>query len=199
VRNITELHGGSIHVDSAGEGQGTTFTVSLPLRIVKDLEGFPVEAGFCRHPVTENSVLECPLELKGLQVLVVDDDEDARALMSTVLEDCGAKVQVVGSAAEALEALEAQNPDVLVSDIEMPREDGYWLIRQLRAREQQSGRRIPAVALTAHARAKDRMRALAEGFQIHLPKPVEPAELLVVVATLANLLPGRPKGHSISI
>ena len=197
VRHISELHGGSAHVYSRGEGQGATFSVTLPLIIVKETKRLPVKPAPRSFPATESQVpIECPLGLKGLQVLIVDDEEDTRILLMTILESCGVKVKAVGSAAEALDALEAFHPDVLVSDIQMPREDGFWLIRQVRARELQSGRRIPAVALTAHARVEDRIRALSSGYQIHLPKPVEPAELLNVVAALTNITPEPANGQS---
>jgi hypothetical protein len=124
--------------------------------------------------------------LQGLHVLVVDDDEDARHLIKTVLEQCKAQVTVVASAAAALRALQDSRPDVLVSDLGMPEEDGYSLISKVRSLPPEQGGSIPAAALTAYARVEDRMRVLRSGFQIHLPKPVEPAELVAVVANLAS-------------
>jgi CheY-like chemotaxis protein len=120
-------------------------------------------------------------------VLVVDDDADARRWMSVVLKEGGAEVVAVGSVGDALEALERQRPDVLVSDIGMPGEDGYALIRKIRELEPRLGGRIPAVALTAYARVEDYQKALAEGFQLHVAKPVRAAELVAVVANLAKI------------
>ncbi len=119
-------------------------------------------------------------------VLVVDDDDDTRVLLDTVLGRYGAEVTAASSAGEALEAMRESSFDVLISDIEMPDEDGYTLIRKVRARPASRGGQIPAAALTAYARSEDRMRALVAGFQIHVPKPVEPAELVTVVASLAG-------------
>ncbi len=124
--------------------------------------------------------------MDGVRGLVVGDEKDARELISTILEQQGAKVTTVRSATEALETLALIQPDVIVSDIEMPNEDGYTLIKKIRELEPQEGGRTPAAALTAYARTEDRMRALLAGFQIHLPKPVEPAELIAVVANLAE-------------
>jgi hypothetical protein len=130
--------------------------------------------------------LERAPNLDGVRVLVVDDEPDTRNLVAKVLQQCGAIVSTVASAAEALEAFEGAPPDVLVTDIGMPGEDGYALIRKIRARAPERGGRVPAAALTAYARVEDRMRALSAGFQLHVPKPVEPAELAMVVATLAG-------------
>jgi hypothetical protein len=125
--------------------------------------------------------------VKGLRVLVVDDEEDVRELVLSLLDRCEMRVKAVGRASEALEALVAERPDVLVCDIGMPEEDGYTFIRRVRQLPPESGGRTPAVALTAYSRAEDRMRALLSGYQMHLPKPIQPQEL---VATLA-LLTGR--------
>jgi CheY-like chemotaxis protein len=120
-----------------------------------------------------------------LRVLVVDDDLDARTLLRTILEKCGAEITSVSSAAEALNALKSLKPDIVVSDIGMPTEDGFAFIRKVRAREgQEQDGRIPAVALTAHARIEDRLQALSAGYQAHVAKPVEPAELVAVIASL---------------
>lgn len=125
--------------------------------------------------------------LEGVRVLVVEDEQDAREVLTIALRQCGAEVMSAGSAAEALEILRGERtPDVLVSDIEMPGEDGYALIRKVRALEEERGGRVPAAALTAYARSEDRMRALSAGFQVHIPKPVEPAELVAVVASLSG-------------
>jgi CheY-like chemotaxis protein len=125
--------------------------------------------------------------LQGLHVLVVDDDEDARRLVRTVLESCEAGVTTVSNAADALSALQSSRPDVLISDLGMPVEDGYSLIHKVRALSPEQGGQTPAAALTAYARVEDRLQVLRSGFQIHLPKPIEPAELVAVVANLAQL------------
>jgi PAS domain S-box-containing protein len=179
-RHLVKLHGGAIEVTSPGVGQGATFTVKLPL-----LEGAQ------RIEPTEESVSieeESTTSLTGLRVLVVDDDADARQWISTVLKESGAEVIAVGSVSEALEALELQRPDVLVSDIGMPGEDGYALIRKIRELKPKMGGRIPAVALTAYARAEDYQKAIAEGFQLHVAKPLKADELIAVVAGLAKMV-----------
>jgi signal transduction histidine kinase len=187
VRHLVELHGGSVHAYSAGEGQGATFTVKLPMMIVQDMYRFPAEAVERLHPTAGTQIaFECSPVLEGLRVLVVDDDPDARDLLTTVLRGCQADVTAVSNAAEALEAISRQKPDVLVSDIEMPGEDGYSLIRNVRALDVEHGGRIPALALTAHARVEDRLRALSAGYKAHVAKPVEPAELVMVIASLAG-------------
>jgi CheY-like chemotaxis protein len=122
----------------------------------------------------------------GIRVLVVDDEVDIRDFITTVLEQCAAEVQAVASAQEALEIIAHWKPDVLISDIGMPEEDGYSLIRKVRSQPPEKGGNIPAAALTAYARAEDRMRAIQSGYQLHLPKPVEPAELATVVASLVG-------------
>jgi hypothetical protein len=140
------------------------------------------------HPETSQSGdrLKNSPNLAGMRVLVVDDEADTRELITFVLEQYGAKATAVASASEALLAVEKLKPDVLVSDIGMPQEDGYSLIRKLRARESKLGKSIPAVALTAYAREEDCTKALKSGFQRHIPKPVEPNELVVVVADLVG-------------
>ncbi|MBE9039069.1 response regulator, partial [aff. Roholtiella sp. LEGE 12411] len=127
-----------------------------------------------------------PPSLFGIRVLVVDDEADSREFITTVLQQCHAEVQAVASVQEALQLLLQWKPDVLVSDIGMPQEDGYSLIRKLRSQPPEQGGKIPAAALTAFARAEDRMRAIQEGYQLHLPKPIEPAELATVVASLVG-------------
>jgi len=182
VRNLVELHGGTVSASSPGVGQGATFTVTLPLKIDPTLENSEqVLSSVKSAPTFNNSSI-----LNGKRVLVVDDEVDTRDFYATVLKDFGASVTAVASVREALEALRRQRPDVLLSDIGMPIEDGYALIRQVRAWESEQGGRLPAVALTAYAREIDREEALAAGFQKHLPKPVEPEELVAVVAHLAG-------------
>ena len=187
VRHLVEMHGGTVRADSPGKDLGATFTIKLPMRAVyhqeeEALKSEPLET-IDKVDVTFN----CPPELKGVRVLVVDDEEDARSLLIAVLEQCSATVRTCASVAEALAEIEEWKPDVLVSDIEMPGEDGYALIRSVREREaDEGGEKLPAVALTAHARAEDRMRVLSSGYQMHVPKPVEPAELAVVIASLSE-------------
>jgi PAS domain S-box-containing protein len=191
VRHLVELHGGTVTAESQGAGQGTTFKVSLPLMILHQPEhasnSGEQAALTAEHPTAGGSIaLECPSELDGLRVLLVEDDPDSREMLVVVLTQCGAEVHAVSNAADALSQLESWRPDVLISDIEMPGEDGYTLIRKVRALPPERGGKIPAAALTAYARAEDRMRALLAGFQLHVPKPVEPAELATVVASLAG-------------
>ncbi|RKH68053.1 response regulator, partial [Corallococcus interemptor] len=145
-----------------------------------------------RPPAPERAPTAAP-ELGGVRVLVVDDEEDARELLRTLLEDSGAHVVTAGSAMEGLQVLQAEHPDVLVSDIGMPGTDGYGFIERVRALPGDQGGRIPAVAITAYARSEDRTRVLRAGFQSHVPKPVEPGELLAVIASLAQRYPAPPK------
>jgi PAS domain S-box-containing protein len=186
VRHLVELHGGTVDVYSEGEGRGSKFTVQLPLMIFRSSDK---NSGDLKrvHPTVGGVVPYFgDKNLEGLNVLVVDDEEDTRDLLIAILEQCGAKVIAVASAAEALLEIERMTPDVLVSDIGMPGADGYEFIGRVRSMEAQLDRQIPAVALTAYARTEDRIRALNAGFQIHVPKPVEPSELATVVATLAG-------------
>jgi PAS domain S-box-containing protein len=181
-KQLVELHGGSIHATSRGEGQGATFTVKLPLLIVQS-ETLDQGRVHPTHP-TDAEPLLLP-ELEGVQVLVVDDEADARELVARILQNQGARVTTSGSSEEALRLLELNKPDVLVSDVGMPGMDGYQLIRQIRATEAK-GQRLPALALTAFARAEDRKRAMLAGYQSHLAKPFDTAELVLMVAGLAS-------------
>jgi PAS domain S-box-containing protein len=187
VRHLVELHGGNIQAFSAGAGAGATFTLKLPVMILRDPERFSTQVAERKHPTAwPDLVFECPAALEGLRVLVVDDEPDARRLLSAILSRCKSEVTAVASAGDALDALERLKLDVIVSDIEMPEEDGYSFIRKVRAIEGEQNGRIPAAALTAHAGVGDRLRALSAGFDIHVPKPVEPAELVAVIASLAS-------------
>jgi PAS domain S-box-containing protein len=183
VRQLVELHGGTVAAESPGEGEGTTFKVILPVRSVHP-ESNDVEK--TRPMIGGNTPTDRQPWLNGLRVLVVDDEQDARELVEVVLTGCGAEVVTVGSAGEALEEMERQPFDVLVSDIGMPEMDGYALISKVRQLPAECGGRIPAAALTAYAGVEDRMRVLEAGYQMHIPKPVEPAELTTIVASLAE-------------
>ena len=183
VKHLVEMHGGTVHAASEGEGRGATFTVRLPAQAAR------VEsAGESPRSPEVGSLLGLP-GLKGLKVLLVDDEQVVREMVGTLLEACEAQVVSVGSAREALVALARELPDVLVSDIGMPVEDGYSLIRQVRLLPAESGGRVPALALTAHARVEDRTQALLAGFHMHLPKPVVQQELLACLVALSGHTP----------
>jgi CheY-like chemotaxis protein len=186
VRHLVELHGGAVQAASAGPGQGATFTVTLPLTDERPAH----EAEARRIAARDLAASQLPT-LDGVRVLVVDDEADTRELLTTILAQCGAEVTAAENARAALEALEQEPFDVLVSDIRMREEDGYDLIRSVRALDAERGGRIPALALTAYTRIEDRESALAAGFQQHAAKPIEPAELAAAVATLAGR--GEPK------
>src|SRR5262245_927436 len=180
VRYIVEAHGGTVTAESPGVGQGATVTIILPMAPASPAPIPAIERQQLRIKAAELPSLD------GLRVLVVDDDEDARDVLSAVLENYGAAVITAPNATHALDILAAEKFDVLVSDINMPMMDGYELIRRVRSMKPEHGGRIPAVALTAYARAEDRVQALQAGYQMHVPKPIEPSELEVVVATLAK-------------
>lgn len=179
VRHLIELHGGTVSASSEGEGKGATFTVRLPLMPVR-LEIDTLKRA--RLTMNEGISPDGSINIKGVRILVVDDLADARDFIITVLEMSQAEVIAVSSAQEALEMIQNETFDILISDIGMPDEDGYSLIRKVR--KLAKGRDLPAVALTAYARAEDRTRSLSEGFQMHLSKPVDPTELVSVVASL---------------
>jgi signal transduction histidine kinase/ActR/RegA family two-component response regulator len=183
VRNLVELHGGSARVDSKGPGKGTTFTVSLPMSPVRS-------SRFERPPPLRLASLP-PLgphpELAGVKILVVDDEADARELIAELLAACHVTVFAAATVAEAMQVLQEKQPDIVVSDIGMPGEDGYDLIRKLRALPASRGGKTPAVALTAYARIEDRTKALIAGYNMHVPKPVEPTELLAVLNSLTAM------------
>jgi PAS domain S-box-containing protein len=182
VRNLVELHGGTVRVESKGRGQGASFTVRLPTLSASDEEERV-------HPTAEEiASAEAGPSLMNLRVLVVDDEAGAREVTSTILAHALAEVRTAESAREALQIMDQWQPDVLVADIGMPDVDGYKFIRQVRARSRQNGGAVPAAALTAYARTQDRLRVLSEGYQMHVPKPIQPAELVTVVASLAKRL-----------
>jgi PAS domain S-box-containing protein len=187
VKQLMELHGGEVRATSPGIGMGATFTVTLPLTVIHPEPH--VDERERRDP-TARVVSAMPDDacgsLNGVKVLVVDDEADARTLMTRLLQDCRAHVVTAESASEALHRVRTERPDVLVCDIGMPGEDGYSLIKRVRALAPENGGRVPAAALTAYARSEDRVKAMFAGFQMHLAKPVEPAELIASVASLAG-------------
>ncbi len=180
VKHLVELHGGMVEAHSEGVGRGSSFVITIPLAPVRNTPVQPTAAPTLDHEVV------LPEELRGLRVLVVDDEPDARELVQAVLERGGATVTMASNAGDALALVTSDLPDVIVSDIGMPDEDGYAFIRALRALPREQGGRIPAVALTAYARAEDRRKALVSGFQNHAAKPIEPQELVIVVANLVG-------------
>jgi signal transduction histidine kinase/ActR/RegA family two-component response regulator len=189
VRRLVELHGGTVAATSPGEGQGTTVVVHLPLAV---FEGADASAEGVERRAAGGRPLPVRVdELAGVKVLVVDDRPDARELIARVLEEAAAVVLSAASADEALGLVEAERPDVLVSDIGMPDVDGYELLRRVRALGPARGGRVPAIALTAFARREDRTRALRAGFIVHVAKPVEASELVAAVASVA----GRGDAH----
>lgn len=181
VKNLVELHGGTIRAKSAGEGQGATFIVNLPLA--------PFRSGERReHPTTPSTrPVDCEtVHLGGIKVLVVDDEPDARTLIRRVLTQCQAEVITASNAEEGLALLRSQRPDVLISDIGMPETDGYQFLRLVRQLPADEGGKTPAIALTAFARSEDRTRAMMAGYQVHVAKPIEAQELLATVGNLAG-------------
>jgi PAS domain S-box-containing protein len=185
VKQLVELHGGSVGVKSDGPGLGSTFIVSLPITVV---HGDPEPAAERRHPrLPPMRMTNVDVEIEGVRVLVVDDEMDARALLKRILEESRAIVTAAESAEEAIELLQAGKFDVLVSDIGMPGEDGYSLIKRVRSLGAAGGGDIPAIALTAYARSEDRIKAVTAGFQMHIAKPVETIELITMIAGVRGL------------
>jgi signal transduction histidine kinase/ActR/RegA family two-component response regulator len=184
VRQLVELHAGTVHAASAGVGRGATFTVRLPA-LAAGAQVEPESGIVDRRSAGSREPPPSRLpRLDDLRILVVDDDNDGRTLTTLVLTQAHASVKAVASAREALQLLETERPDVLVSDIGLPDEDGYSLIRRIRQRESQRGGFLPAIALTGYARADDKIRALVAGFQAHVVKPLEPAELMAAITDL---------------
>jgi PAS domain S-box-containing protein len=186
VRQLVELHGGTVHVASDGVGCGATFTVRLPISAGEARGGQAAALGEQRTAASAASPMRRLPRLDELRILVVDDSSDGRTLTSLVLTQAGASVKAVASVREALQAFAVECPDALVSDIGLSDADGYALIRQIRQYEAEHGGFLPAVALTGYARAEDRARILAAGFQAHVPKPVEPVELTAAIATITQ-------------
>jgi CheY-like chemotaxis protein len=192
VKSLVELHGGTIHAHSSGEGQGATFVLALPLSSVnagnRDAEGNGDGDGRLGHQgaADPKPIDAFRADLKGVVVLVVDDERDARDLVRRLLAECDAQVLTAASAFEAMPLISSHRPHVVISDIGMPEVDGYEFVRRVRGLGPEQGGNVPAVALTAFARSEDRTRAILAGYQMHLAKPVEPAELIAVVASLAG-------------
>jgi PAS domain S-box-containing protein len=184
VRHLVELHGGTVNAESGGPDHGATFTVRLPLMEERSTAAAPGRRG------AESGDAASAVRLDGVKVMVVDDELDMRDFLSVSLRQYGADVTALASVGEAVEALEREKPDVLVSDIGMPGEDGYALIRKVRALGPERGGQVPAAALTGFAAGDDTTRVLSAGYQVHLPKPVEPSQLAQVVGTLAGRSPG---------
>jgi PAS domain S-box-containing protein len=190
VKHLAELHGGSVRVKSAGENQGSTFVVALPISVLRQAEDrAPLE----RRTFAEVDVASVELpSLQGVTALVVDDELDARVLVNRLIEERGGRALMASSADDALKQLATTPVDVLISDIGMPDVDGYQLIQKVRVREKNEGRKLTAIALTAYARPDDRQRALLAGYQMHLSKPVDPRELIAGIASLLNITTSVP-------
>ena len=185
VRHLVELHGGVVNAYSDGPGKGTEFIMQLPVLASARGQG-PGEERV--HPSAGGSLSGSVPALAGLRVLVVDDEQDAREIVSIILGEAGAEIATASNTREALDLIERWKPHVLISDIGMPGESGYDLIRMVRALPADRGGRTPAIALTAYARTQDRLKILSAGFQMHVPKPIEPTELATVVASVAKRL-----------
>jgi PAS domain S-box-containing protein len=188
VRHLVEVHGGTVHAESEGEGKGARFAVRMPVRAVAP----QANAELAANGAPKDSATAVQADLQGLYVVVVDDDADARDLVAAVLANHGASVRTVSSVDEAVAQVRERRPDVLLSDIGLPSEDGYALIRRVR----QIDAALPAAALTAYAGPDDHKRALAEGFNAHVTKPIEPADLALLVASLAGRTPPEMKAHA---
>jgi CheY-like chemotaxis protein len=183
VKQLVELHGGTVRAKSAGEGAGATFTVTLPLAVTKR------SISDREHPTSprfNSSSDDFRIHLDGTTILVVDDEPDARNLIERLLTERNARVLKAESADRGLKTLTEERPDIILSDIGMPQMDGYDFIRAVRALPPDAGGKTPAIALTAFARSEDRTRAMMAGYQVHLSKPVEPNELIATVASLVG-------------
>lgn len=182
VKNLAELHGGNVRAKSPGLNKGSTFAIVLPMVMV-NIETDPRR----QHPRAATEELgDERLDLHGVRVLAGDDEADARHLIKRILGGCGAQVETADSGAASLRFLRKTKPHVLIMDIGMPNEDGYEAIRKVRQLTSEEGGKVPAIALTAFARSQDRRRAILNGFQMHIAKPVEPSELIAMVASLAG-------------
>ncbi len=185
VRSLVELHGGTIWAESDGEGQGATFVVELPLLTHAYVSQDAEQANSCLNSLRSTS----SASLEQVRVLIVDDEADTRDFLAAALEQFGARVTIATSATEAFSLFQQNPPDILLSDIGMPEEDGYRLIQRIRDLPPERGGQVPAAALTAYVRGDDRLHALRAGFQMHIPKPIEPLQLLQVIAQLISSRP----------
>ena len=185
VKHLVELHGGKVTAISPGLGQGTTFTVTLPISVMHPAPSREAPSADRAAGTIDTDSLK-PVSLRDLRVLVVDDDGEGRELAALILTNAGAETRTASSADQAVQVLGGWLPDVLVSDLEMPGEDGYSLLRRVRHEMALHGRRLPALALTAYGRSEDRVRVLAAGFNLHLAKPADPTELVLAVASLGG-------------
>jgi CheY-like chemotaxis protein len=183
VRHLVEAHGGVVTAASEGEGRGATFTLSLPLL---DQHGLAVRGDAIARESGNGESPRASARLESLSIVVVDDERDTRELVATVLRQHGADVLALESAGEAYRAIAVNPPHVLLADVAMPGEDGYSLMRRVRMLDGASAERLPAAALTAYARPEDRAEAFAAGFQLHVPKPVDPEHIVEVVESLAG-------------
>ena len=184
VRHLAELHGGMVYAESAGPGLGATFSVRLPVQVSRAVASTTDKETPGAVDGPASPVFDCPLSLKGLDVLIVDNESDALELMKTVLRECGVEVRTARSVSEALELIKTKEPDLLISDIEMPNQDGYSLIRAVRAMPSSEAHEMMAIALTADANEAARTQALSAGFQLHIRKPVDPVELVGAMSQL---------------
>jgi len=180
VRHLVELHGGTVRAHSEGEGHGATFTVTLPALAAHATANDPLQ------DMDEAPSQTPTARLEGLRVLIVDDDEDTCEIIGAVLAAAGAEIRTCLSVTQALAMIDAWVPDLIVSDIAMPGDDGYTLMRKIRARKTEQGGRMLAIALTAYGRPEDRMKALSAGFHVHVGKPIEPSQLVNVVASVTG-------------
>ena len=192
VRHLTELHGGTVRAKSAGENQGATFIVMLPMAVIHS-EPETMKREHPAAPRVSYPAGSMPL-LQKVSLLVVDDEDDARSLLAMMFAKAGAEVRMANSADQALELLGKKVPDVIVSDIGMPDKDGYALMREIRRRPREKGGKVPAIALTAYSRTEDRIKAISAGFQMHISKPADGMELMTMVASLAGRESGAVAG-----
>jgi hypothetical protein len=195
VKHLVQLHDGAVAVYSEGNKHGSIFTVTLPLTATRSPDQ-PEESSGAELDA-ERPLPDFDHVLDGLRILVVDDEADSRALLTAILTRCGSEVKSCASAAEALKTFRAWKPDLLVSDIGMPQEDGYQLIKKLRKQRLKLAKEIPAVALTAYATDVDRTRALSAGFQLHVAKPIEPEVLVKSIADAAGRKCGPDLGNDV--